>query len=170
MNCRNCGAPMELFARRRYYFCTFCGTFAFIDGPAIAGVLVLERPVDARPCPLCAAPLASALLDDAFDVEHCERCRGLLLARRTFAEAITRRRAREAGPPAAPVAMDPRELQRVVQCPSCHARMDVHPYYGPGNVVIDTCSRCDLIWLDVGELRQITEAGGRDRGWRVSRD
>jgi Zn-finger nucleic acid-binding protein len=42
--------------------------------------------------------------------------------------------------------------------------MDVHPYYGPGNVVIDSCSACDLIWLDHGELTQITDAPGRDRG------
>ena len=31
MNCRNCGAAMELFARRHYYFCNYCGTFEFID-------------------------------------------------------------------------------------------------------------------------------------------
>ena len=44
--------------------------------------------------------------------------------------------------------------------------MDVHPYYGPGNIVIDTCSRCDVIWLDFGELKQVTDAPGRDRGSR----
>jgi Zn-finger nucleic acid-binding protein len=43
----------------------------------------------------------------------------------------------------------------------------VHPYYGPGNVVIDTCSRCDLIWLDFGELKQIADAPGRDRGRQI---
>jgi hypothetical protein len=48
MNCLNCGAPMELFARRRYYFCTFCGSFSFIDAPAVHGVRVLERPVPSR--------------------------------------------------------------------------------------------------------------------------
>jgi Zn-finger nucleic acid-binding protein len=45
--------------------------------------------------------------------------------------------------------------------------MDVHPYYGPGNIVIDSCSACDLIWLDHGELQQITDAPGRDRGTRA---
>jgi len=64
--------------------------------------------------------------------------------------------------------MDPRELKHVVVCPSCRSQMDVHPYYGPGNVVIDSCRRCDVIWLDFAGLTQITEAGGRDRGWRVS--
>ena len=168
MNCRNCGAPMELFERRRYYFCTFCGSFSFIESPDVDGVRVLERPAAPRACPVCRAPLAKALLDDGDGVEHCEQCRGILLARTTFADAVTRRRARQSGPPAPPVPLDPRELKRVVPCPSCAMNMDVHPYYGPGNVVIDSCQRCNLIWLDFGELAQISEAGGRDRGWRVS--
>jgi Zn-finger nucleic acid-binding protein len=41
-----------------------------------------------------------------------------------------------------------------------------HPYYGPGNVVVDSCTTCDLIWLDFGELKQIVDAPGRDRGLR----
>ena len=168
MNCRNCGAPMELFERRRYFFCTHCGSFSFINTPEVEGVRVLERPVSAPDCPRCRAPLVKALLDDAYTVEHCEQCRGILLRRAAFAEAVTRRRARQSGAPAPPVPMDPRELKHVVVCPSCRSQMDVHPYYGPGNVVIDSCRRCDLIWLDFGELTQITEAGGRDRGWRVS--
>ena len=158
---------MELFAARRYYFCAHCGTFHFLDAPAPEGVQVIERPASPRPCPLCDAPLATSVLDEAHVVEHCERCRGLLLARAVFAEAVARRRARETGPPLAPAPIDRRELTRQLGCPGCHAPMDVHPYYGPGNVVIDSCSRCDLIWLDFGELRQITEAPGKDRGRRL---
>jgi Zn-finger nucleic acid-binding protein len=41
--------------------------------------------------------------------------------------------------------------------------MDVHPYYGPGNAVIDTCGRCALIWLDHGELKVIVTAPERGR-------
>jgi Zn-finger nucleic acid-binding protein len=163
MNCPSCGAPMQLFDRRRYYFCAYCGAFHFIDPPAVEGVQVLERSSAARPCPLCGAPLAKSLLDDAYPVQHCERCRGLLLSRAAFADAIGRRRAAASGPGVAPVSVDPRELHRKMVCPMCGARMDVHPYFGPGNIVIDTCSRCDVIWLDSGELKQITDAPGRDR-------
>lgn len=166
MNCRNCGAPMDLFDRRRYYFCRYCGTFEFIAGADLDGVRVLEQTDPARACPLCAAPLARALLDDSRRVEHCERCRGLLMARDTFADAVAARRAREHGPPAAPLPLDRKELARVLPCPVCRTPMDVHPYHGPGNVVIDSCVRCDLVWLDHGELRQITDAPGRDRGRR----
>jgi Zn-finger nucleic acid-binding protein len=166
MDCRNCGAPMELFERRRYYFCTYCGTFHFIETPPMEGVHVLERPATALPCPLCAAPLAKSLLDETYAIESCEQCRGLLMSRAEFAAAIAARRASESGPPSSPVPIDRRELARKLTCPSCRAPMDVHPYYGPGNVVIDACSRCDIIWLDFGELKQITDAPGRDRGRR----
>jgi Zn-finger nucleic acid-binding protein len=156
---------MELFDRRRYYFCAYCGTFHFIETPAVEGIQVLERPPDALRCPLCKSPLAKALLDEAEPVEHCEQCRGILMTRGVFAEAVGRRRASESRI-TAPAPIDKRELKREVTCPSCLARMDVHPYYGPGNVVIDTCSGCDLVWLDFGELKQISEAPGRDRSQR----
>lgn len=160
---------MQLFERRRYYYCEYCGTFDFINTPPIDGIHVLDRSGSTLQCPLCSAALAKSLLDEEFVIQHCERCRGLLLPRAEFAEAISRRRGRETGPPAAPVPMDARELKRQVSCPSCHAPMDVHPYYGPGNVVIDTCSRCDMVWLDFGELTQITQAPGRDRGRPLDR-
>jgi Zn-finger nucleic acid-binding protein len=163
MDCRNCGAPMELFAERRYFFCRYCGTFEFIDSPAEDGVQVLERPTSAPLCPVCAGPLAIALLDNTFRVQHCAACRGLLIACTDFADAVAARRSRESGPPSVPIPLDRRDLTRHLACPSCHETMDVHPYYGPGNVVIDTCDRCNVVWLDFGELKQIADAPGRDR-------
>lgn len=156
---------MQLFPERRYRFCTYCGTFTFIDAPAVAGVRVLARD-DGRPCPRCASPMERSLLDDRHAVEHCETCRGLLIERAHFADAVTRRRASAAGPGVAPVPLDRRQLEHRASCPSCREKMDVHPYYGPGNVVIDTCTPCSLVWLDFGELQQITDAPGRDRGGR----
>jgi Zn-finger nucleic acid-binding protein len=157
---------MALFERRRYFFCEHCGTFHFIDAPAIDDVQVLERREDRR-CPRCAGALAHALLDDQHAVEFCEGCRGVLLARATFADALNRRRARAGGPGVPPQPLDRRELERRATCPQCAGEMDVHPYYGPGNVVIDSCTRCSLIWLDYGELQQMTDAPGRDRGRQI---
>ena len=45
-----------------------------------------------------------------------------------------------------------------IDCPQCHRRMDTHLYGGPGNVVIDSCEECSLIWLDRGELMHIVHA------------
>ncbi len=162
MNCRNCGAAMELFERRKYYFCAYCGTFHFIEAEDQDGVEVLERQ-SAAPCPMCSAPLARALLDKAHPIDYCEQCRGALMPRGVFVDVIDARRASATGAPTPPVPLDPRELERRVVCPRCRQRMDVHPYYGPGNIVIDSCSRCDLIWLDFGELKQVVDAPGRDR-------
>ena len=128
------------------------------------GVRVLQRPEAARPCPLCAAPLAEALLDDTLRVEHCERCRGLGMPRQTFAEAVRRLRARQSGPPIDPAPIDPTELARVLNCSTCGTSMETRRYDGPGNIVIDACSRCDVIWLDHDELTRIIHAPGRDRG------
>jgi Zn-finger nucleic acid-binding protein len=36
--------------------------------------------------------------------------------------------------------------------------MDTHYYAGPGNIVIDDCGRCELNWLDAGELMTIVRA------------
>ena len=157
---------MELFERRRYYYCRYCGTFHFIEAPAADGVRVLER-ADGASCPVCSAPLAKALLDDQHPVRHCEQCRGVLVPRASFVEIIDARRAFAPGPPVTPAPLDPRELQRHLVCPHCRGQMDVHPYYGPGNIVIDSCARCDVIWLDFGELKQVADAPGRDRGQRT---
>ena len=39
--------------------------------------------------------------------------------------------------------------------------MDTHFYGGPGNVIIDDCSRCCVNWLDHGELMRIVHAPDR---------
>ena len=36
--------------------------------------------------------------------------------------------------------------------------MDAHFYAGPGNVVIDSCEDCSLIWLDHGKLMRLVLA------------
>lgn len=164
MNCHNCGAPMELFERRRYFCCRHCGSFHFLDAPEVDGLQVLTQGDGGRPCAVCSSPLARALLDRTAAVDYCQRCRGVLLERHSFADLVRHRRAWAPGAPFHPPPLDQRELQRVVTCPSCRRKMDVHPYYGPGNVVIDSCGACDLIWLDFGELKQIVDAPGRDRG------
>jgi hypothetical protein len=81
----------------------------------------------------------------------------------SFLEVIEYRRARVNTPPEPPVPIDPVELRRQVGCPLCEKTLDVHPYYGPGNIVIDSCRDCQVIWLDYGELQKVVDAPGRDR-------
>ena len=161
---------MELLARRRTFRCSHCGTFRFLETPeGVDGVRVLGRSDDAQRCPVCAVRMSTAVLDGQHSVMFCEACRGVLIARQRFAHVVHERRAWPSGPPGEPTPIDTREFERHVFCPNCAAPMSTHPYFGPGSVVIDTCEPCDLVWLDLGELRQIADAPGPDRGRRVRR-
>lgn len=163
MNCRNCGAAMTLHAARHYFFCQHCGSFHFPESTGDDGVKVLEADTEAS-CPVCDKALATAVIDDRIDARHCTHCRGVLLSRANFATLVEQRRLWAASPPVIPAPLDPRELTRELMCPLCAGDMATHPYYGPGSVVIDTCESCHVVWLDFGELRQIADAPGRDRG------
>ena len=163
MNCRNCGAAMDLHAARHYFFCAHCGSFAFPDSAGDDGVKVLQLDADTS-CPVCDKPLATAVIDDRIDARHCQGCRGVLLSRANFATIVEQRRLWAATPPVTPAPLDRRELERKLMCPQCAADMSTHPYYGPGSVVIDSCESCHVVWLDFGELRQIADAPGKDRG------
>ena len=157
---------MELFATRGYFFCRYCGSFHFPESANDQGVKVLADAAGPVPCPACSKGLATATLDGAHAIHYCRNCRGLLLARGSFGDVIRMRRAWATGPPVDPAPVRQDELKRVASCPSCRNRMATYPYYGPGNVVIDTCDECNVVWLDFGELKQIVDAPGQDRGGR----
>jgi Zn-finger nucleic acid-binding protein len=166
MNCKNCGGAMELVATRGYFFCRYCGSFHFPDTAADGGIKVLGDLGTPSPCVVCRQPLTSATLDDTHDVRYCRNCRGALLRRTSFAAVVEQRRAWALDTPGPPIALNRSELDRKVSCPACTRAMETHPYYGPGNVVIDSCASCELVWLDFGELEQIVKAPGKDRGTR----
>jgi Zn-finger nucleic acid-binding protein len=157
---------MELFPARGYFFCRYCSSFHFPETTAPDGVRVLADSPEKLVCPACRKTLATALLDEAHPVHYCRNCRGVLLSRGTFADVVRLRRAWATGVPAAAIQPPREEFERRVTCPSCGRELATHPYYGPGNAVIDSCDTCDVIWLDFGELKQIVDAPGRDRGAR----
>jgi Zn-finger nucleic acid-binding protein len=153
---------MQLFREKDYYFCEYCGTFYFPE-PNLDGVRSLHEVAEGLSCPVCRGPLVYAALDWVRGY-HCEKCKGVLMNRILLGDLIDYRRARAKGPSAPPIPLNQAELKRNVICPRCGQKMETHPYYGPGNIVIDTCGSCNLIWLDFGELRQVVDAPGRDRG------
>jgi Zn-finger nucleic acid-binding protein len=157
---------MELYAARGYFFCRYCGSFHVPQTAGDDGIRVLGDAGTALECPVCAKTLSAALLDETHPVHYCRNCRGVLLPRTTFAEVVRARRAWATGTPGPPVPMKREELARQITCPGCRARMLVHPYYGPGNIVMDSCEACNAVWLDFGELKQVVDAPGRDRGRR----
>lgn len=157
---------MELFATRGYFFCRYCGTFHFPDTKADEGVRIIGDAPEGLDCPVCAQALSSAMLDEAHAIRYCRNCRGLLIARTGFAGVVQKRRSWATNTPGPPVPLNRQELERQLRCPSCARPLSTHPYFGPGNVIIDNCETCELVWLDFGELRQIVDAPGKDRGSR----
>ncbi len=152
---------MQLEPRRRFFSCQYCASLHFPqEGEDGLRVLGTESGLD---CPLCRLPLALAWIGET-EVQHCTRCRGSLLPQAAFLTTLNYLRAAASGPPAPLQPLDRQELERRLLCPQCRAPLDTHPYGGPGNVVVDNCPRCHLIWLDYRELTRIVSAPGRDRG------
>lgn len=168
MNCPNCGAPMTLFRERDYFFCEYCGAFHFPE-PNADGVRVLDEADPAIECPVCHKSLRRASLDQ-YPALFCPGCRGILMQQHFFGEMVKIRRARAQGPADKPIPLNQDELKRSLSCPNCRKKMHTHPYYGGGNIVIDTCPDCRVIWLDAGELTVVVNAPGSDRGERLRLD
>lgn len=146
---------------RDYLYCEYCSSFAF-PHPSRDGVVPLGERGDTE-CPVCSTLLSTASVAEV-RVLHCAACRGVLTEQEAFSAIVRFLRARALGEPDPVRPVDRKELQREVACPYCGRTMETHPYYGPGNVVIDNCTRCEVVWLDYGELAAIRDAPGRDRG------
>lgn len=146
---------MELADGENAPVCDYCKQVYVPDEDA-EGVRVLGEPSPLA-CPVCALPLVKAVMAQ-HRILYCTKCRGSLVSMNELGSLVgDLREARRAGD-AIPKLPDPREMERHIDCPQCHQRMDTHFYCGPGNIVIDDCSRCDLDWLDAGELRAIARA------------
>jgi len=144
-----------------YFFCEYCQTYYF-PKESDDGVKVLGEISEVR-CPMDKTLLVTASISK-IDVLHCTTCRGLLIKQPLFRTIVEYRRALSPALDQPPPPWKPHEEKRRLQCPICDGSMDHHLYYGPGNVMIDTCTRCTVVWLDHGELSNMVNAPGRDRG------
>jgi Zn-finger nucleic acid-binding protein len=146
---------MRLRDGRECLTCDYCKGEYFPEKNA-DGVRVLDDPSELS-CPVCAIPLVHAILG-AHQIHYCTRCRGSLIPAPVFVLVLRDLRANRADASAIPHPPDPQELRRRIQCPQCHRAMDTHFSAGPGNIVIDDCARCELNWLDAGELMVVARA------------
>ena len=154
---------MALLETRPCWRCDHCHSMVCEETTGDASVRVVSGTGSERHCPVCSTPFLVAVMDDRYRIEICERCKGVLMPRETFAETVIGRRRAAASPPVIRPHTDSRELQRRLRCPGCRAQMVTDWYYGPGNIVLDTCPGCDLAWLDSGELQRVVDAPGADR-------
>jgi Zn-finger nucleic acid-binding protein len=108
-------------------------------------------------CPACQALLSDGTIQGK-SVLYCTKCRALLVAIDRFLPLMEFLRAlsRPSGSDIQP--RDNSDADRKLSCPLCDRTMTGHPYGGPGNVNIDTCEPCSVIWLDRNELQRIVLA------------
>src|SRR5262249_35814867 len=149
MTCPSCGAPLHLTENEESFRCEYCAS-PYTPPQNDDGVRLLGESSKLA-CPVCAIPLQEAALGGR-RILCCAKCRGLLVSMNDFVALIEELRATRPGRGGVQPAADRRGLDRRIDCPKCHQRMDTHFYEGPGNIVIDDCSRCFLNWLDQGEM------------------
>jgi len=108
-------------------------------------------------CPACQSLLSDGTIQGKA-ILYCAKCRGLLLSIDKFLPLVEflRALARPTGSDIQP--RDNSDADRKFACPLCGKTMVGHPYGGPGNVNIDTCEACSMIWLDRTELQRIVMA------------
>jgi len=154
MNCPSCGAPMKLKPDMDSFKCEYCQS-VYLPEKDDDGVRVLGEPSD-QTCAVCNLPLMQAAIDK-FRILYCNQCHGMLIPMQEFQVLIDDLQALQRDT-IIQTAADGRDVRRKIDCPHCHQPMDAHFYAGPGNVVIDSCDRCELNWLDHGELTRIAHA------------
>jgi Zn-finger nucleic acid-binding protein len=138
------------------YKCEYCRS-VFLPEKGDDGVRILGE-VSAQACPICSLSLVNAAIAK-IRILSCTKCQGMLIPMHELPALIDELREGQRATAPQPAA-DTSDLQRKTGCPQCHHRMDTHFYAGPGNVVVDTCEDCGLIWLDRGELLHIVRAPG----------
>jgi len=108
-------------------------------------------------CPACQALLSDAAIQGK-PVLYCAKCRGMLVSIDKFLPLVEFLRAlrRPSGSTLEP--RDNSDADRQLSCPECAQTMVGYPYGGPGNVNLDSCERCSVIWLDYRELWRIVQA------------
>jgi LSD1 subclass zinc finger protein len=155
MNCPSCGAALQLQDGQTSATCEFCKA-VYLPEKNADGIRVFDLQVGYA-CPVCDVPLWHATVVRQ-RLLYCKTCQGSLISMPAFVIVLEALRAQRGGAVAIGPPPDPHQLDRVVNCPECHRRMDTHYYAGGGNVVIDDCSRCEWNWLDAGELMAIVYA------------
>ena len=112
-------------------------------------------------CPTCNTRLSSVTYE-GIEFETCNECGGCWLDADELGQIVRLREQRftaeqrsaidTAGRiPGIPV----EDIERGIVCPDCGAPTGPINYGGDTGIIIDRCSKCRGIWLDVGELEHI---------------
>ena len=149
---------MSVLADGHRAVCSYCHSQRVVEG-ANAGVDgILPSAESTGIACSCGGTLHKAY-DRELPLLMCSDCGGLLVAKDVLRELVELRRSAYTGADRMP-GEPGEEPDRGRPCPLCCHTMEVHPYYGPGRVVVDDCEACRVLWLDAGELTRIEQAPG----------
>ncbi len=148
---------MRLSRDEGLMICDYCASQS-VPHADEEGVVVLDP--SKHHCPVCNALLVNATIESR-DLLYCTNCHGMLLEMEKLLpllEVLREHRywSRSSQTPRMAGA------GRVLHCPLCQQAMDEHLYGGGGNMDIDSCESCCLLWLDRGELSRMVAAPDRD--------
>ena len=170
MNCVSCSGVMLPVYGQFHHQCRSCNTYSFPTEIDLSDEpIVPTGKKTGFNCPCCAIELEVGMMAGKVQVCFCENCRGYVIDNDTFGELARSLRDSYTGVDDKPKPINPNQLDVSQNCPACFGKMEAHPYYGPGSVVIDSCSHCKLAWLDHGELGRIIRAPGRRANSRYGR-
>jgi Zn-finger nucleic acid-binding protein len=148
---------MRLSRDQGLMLCDYCGSQ---KTPPMDedGVVVLDP--TSHNCPVCAIPLADASIESQ-EMLYCTHCHGMLLGMEKFLPLLDVLREYRYWSRSSQA---PRDFDdgRVLNCPLCKHEMDHHPYGGGGNIAVDSCEPCGVLWLDRGELSRVVSAPDRN--------
>jgi|HubBroStandDraft_1064217.scaffolds.fasta_scaffold381304_1 Zn-finger nucleic acid-binding protein len=157
MNCPACGGPLQPDPGSDSLVCEYCKNVV-LPQKNDDGVAILGEAKD-EPCPVCAIPLMQGSLERV-EIRYCTKCRGMLAPMGTFPELIDALRERYPGKVDV-VPANPEELKRKLTCPRCHQPMVVDFYPAATSVVIGSCERDAVNWVDHGKMARIVD-GARE--------
>ncbi len=149
---------MRLEADKDFLICDYCGNI-HAGETNDDGVRVLDEGA-ASDCPICSIPMVDGAVDGQ-RILYCKRCRGMLVRMDMFLSLVEDLRSKRDMAAQIVFPVNEKDLDRHIHCPKCRGEMDSHVYGGGGNVVISSCERCEVNWLDHGELDRIVRAPDR---------
>lgn len=165
-NCTNCSAPLPVNSVK----CDYCGSRNDVDLTAVHYNTTHESDTE-RICPVCTVPLRTIDLGikGKFFIERCEECLGLFfdpgeleaLLEYSVQNVFEINRSRLELFKLSEQANG--RIATYIKCPVCANMMNRINFGARSGVVIDRCKEHG-VWLDAGELRQLSEwmkAGGK---------
>ncbi len=154
ITCESCGAPLSLAPGKDYFVCSYCGAYYFPKAGK-DGLTILGEP-GTLICPVCMIPLVTAKLEEV-RLEACPRCHGVMILQRHLAIIVQYLRLKSVKDLSVPP-LEKADLQKERCCQTCGEKMDTHVYGGGGNVVIDVCPKCKVVWFDYEEINRVITA------------